>query len=605
MKKGLSLLFALLLVCSAAACALAEPWVCPNCGSEAEGNFCSQCGAAVPAQDGGDAGAPSELALSKIAEVTAHTPAPVNPSPDKYTWYVQDYVGRNLSSVGYTSIGGDRFERYGSGLLRIVPVTLDGTYADIEDESALAQYVVVGQSLAPNTEMKYVFEKDDEGNEYSSLLDAQSYDEIDLLVAPLDGVLYNEPAPYEPVAINPMTDKYTCYIKNYVGKNLAAIGYTSLGGERRDYYGDANIKLALSTQDGAVIDLEDEEQVASYVVVRQDVPANSPMNLTYMKDSDGKEYSNLIDSQSYETVTLTLRRVSTPPKRAKPAVAPASDSGAERTAQSPAMAAGTTVTDGDFTYAALEDGTLQLTRYAGHEKNVTLSSKVNGVDVTSIGPSAFEGCEEMKSLILWADIVDFGDSAFKGCTNLKEISIPGSATLIGDSVFEGCSSLESVIIWGDLERISDCAFKDCVELNDISIPSSAQSIGKSAFEGCANLDSVILWGDPEIGEAAFRGCVSLDDISISSGTALIGDYAFEGCTSLDSVILWGDTNIGVAAFRGCTSLEEISISSGTEFVGDNAFEGCTSLENVIFWGHDTKIGKDAFKDCPKLDLSRL
>lgn len=47
-------------------------------------------------------------------------------------------------------------------------------------------------------------------------------------------------------------------------------------------------------------------------------------------------------------------------------------------------------------------------------------------------------------------------------------------------------------------------------------------------------------------------------------------------------------------------MEEVSISSGTEYIGDYAFEGCSSLENVIMWGRSTKIGKNAFANCPKL-----
>jgi hypothetical protein len=50
-----------------------------------------------------------------------------------------------------------------------------------------------------------------------------------------------------------------------------------------------------------------------------------------------------------------------------------------------------------------------------------------------------------------------------------------------------------------------------------------------------------------------------------------------------------------------SSLEEISISSGTKYIGDYAFEGCSELTNVLLWGRSTKIGKDAFANCPKLE----
>ena len=31
-------------------------------------------------------------------------------SPDKYTWYIKNYVGKNCASIGYTSMGGDRMD---------------------------------------------------------------------------------------------------------------------------------------------------------------------------------------------------------------------------------------------------------------------------------------------------------------------------------------------------------------------------------------------------------------------------------------------------------------------------------------------------------------
>ena len=87
-------------------------------------------------------------------------------SPDKYTWYIKNYVGKNCASFGYTSMGGDRMDHYGAGYIELVLITPDGTYIDIETDDDLKQYVVTAQSYAPNTELKYVFDTDEDGNEY-------------------------------------------------------------------------------------------------------------------------------------------------------------------------------------------------------------------------------------------------------------------------------------------------------------------------------------------------------------------------------------------------------------------------------------------------------
>lgn len=178
-----------------------------------------------------------EATAERSSRQTVHVPVAVNPSPDKYTWYVQDYVGRNAAGFGYTSLGGDRLEKYGAGYLEFIFVTEDGMYIDIEDESLLQQYIVTGQNLAPNTEMKYIFRTDSKGNEYSNLIDFQSQRLIDLTVRRIDGTLAGDPIAFELIPINPAPDKYTCYIRNYVGKNVLSFGYTSLGGDRRDEYG--------------------------------------------------------------------------------------------------------------------------------------------------------------------------------------------------------------------------------------------------------------------------------------------------------------------------------------------------------------------------------
>ncbi len=36
----------------------------------------------------------------------------VKASPDKYTWYMRNYVDKNVASFGYASWGGDRMDEY-------------------------------------------------------------------------------------------------------------------------------------------------------------------------------------------------------------------------------------------------------------------------------------------------------------------------------------------------------------------------------------------------------------------------------------------------------------------------------------------------------------
>ncbi len=131
-------------------------------------------------------------ALVGCGSVTTDVERPSEPtvtikdSPDKYTWYIKNYVGKNCASIGYTSLGGDRMDEYGNWYIKLVLVTPDGASIDIETKDDLKQYVVTGQSLAPNTELTYTFSTDSEGNEYDNLVNAQNIKEIELTVEPID-----------------------------------------------------------------------------------------------------------------------------------------------------------------------------------------------------------------------------------------------------------------------------------------------------------------------------------------------------------------------------------------------------------------------------------
>lgn len=235
-----------------------------------------------------------------------HIPTAVKASPDKYTWYIQDYVGRNAAGFGYTSLGGDRMEEYGHGHAQFCFITEDGSYLDFSDQEILSRYVVVGQSPAPNTEMKLTFETNSDGEEYDYLVDHQSVEVIDLRVCRIgeDAV-----SSAELTENQPSPDKYTWYMRDYVGKNVYSFGYTSLGGDRMDEYGHGHIKFAFVADDGAYIDPEDEEILKQYVVTGQDIAPNTEIKMTYQTDSKGNEYSNLVDTQTYKGITLYVKKI--------------------------------------------------------------------------------------------------------------------------------------------------------------------------------------------------------------------------------------------------------------------------------------------------------
>ena len=261
-------------------------------------NFVASLGSAVALTAFGAAAVASVACASEHVSIT--------PSPDKYTWYVKDYRGLNAAAIGYTSLGGDRMDSYGAGHLELIYVASDGSYIDYLDEEELKNYKVFAQNLAPNTEMKFTFMTDSQGNEYDNLVGFQTVEQIVLAVCRVGET------PGDPVcmtAIEPSIDKHYVYVRDYVGRNLASCGYTSLGGEYRDSYAGGSIELVLTAEDGSYIDPTDTETMKNYVVTWQGVEPNTQIAFTYMTDSEGNEYDNLIQSASIEAVDLYVAPV--------------------------------------------------------------------------------------------------------------------------------------------------------------------------------------------------------------------------------------------------------------------------------------------------------
>lgn len=100
---------------------------------------------------------------------------------------------------------------------------------------------------------------------------------------------------------------------------------------------------------------------------------------------------------------------------------------------------------------------------------------------------------------------DWQNCKFADCENLIGIVIPSieppdnesQYILIPDSMFEGCKNLKSVIILNSSGEYKIITFKDCTSLEYVEIPTSIVCIYSDAFDGCTALEAITYKGTVE------------------------------------------------------------------------------------------------------------
>ena len=222
--------------------------------------------------------------------------------------------------------------------------------------------------------------------------------------------------------------------------------------------------------------------------------------------------------------------------------------------------------------------------------------------VTRIESGAFSYCSSLASITIPDSVTSIGDHAFWDCSSLTSVTIPNSLEIISSYAFGWCENLKTVTIPDTVTRIDAGAFFVCDSLMSVTIPDSVTTIGNNAFNNCRNLMSVTLPDSiTSIEAAVFSSCQSLTSITIPDRVTSIGNYAFFGCDLKSVTIPDSVTNLGKCAFGDCISLMGVAIPDGIMSIKDETFSNCLSLESVTIPNGVTSIGDSAFANCEKLE----
>lgn len=169
------------------------------------------------------------------------------------------------------------------------------------------------------------------------------------------------------------------------------------------------------------------------------------------------------------------------------------------------------LTDGDYRYEVLEDGTAVIRGYTGAGGDLVLPEKLGGKTVTVIGQDAFIHNHDITGVTIpktvkklemdcfgWTNVetavipdnVIEEESSFSGCDKLTSYKI-GKNLKVMYFTFWGCDGLTEAKVPGTVKEMT-CAFSNCKGLKKVTIENGVETVGYHCFSECDNLTEVVI-----------------------------------------------------------------------------------------------------------------
>lgn len=207
-------------------------------------------------------------------------------------------------------------------------------------------------------------------------------------------------------------------------------------------------------------------------------------------------------------------------------------------------------------------------------ENIIIS---NGI--TSIGNYSFANSQSLVSVEISSTVTTIGKSAFDACEELKSFSwsIPVNAT-IGSDAFNGTQLITNGVLYLGSTLVQ--VYSDSFESSTLDIKSNTTKINANAISGCTGITSVTIPSSvTTIGDNAFEGCTSLNTITFDNATNITswGSNIFKNCKTV--------TTNGYKVAGGCviTDVTDLTkkkhtLPAGIVYIAENAFAGCNNAQ---------------------------
>ena len=179
--------------------------------------------------------------------------------------------------------------------------------------------------------------------------------------------------------------------------------------------------------------------------------------------------------------------------------------------------------------------------------------------LTELGPTSFENCKNLTSVVLPETIKSFGTHTFAGCTGLTEFTLPRDLETFGDAPFQFCENLATVNAGNNTNFIvyegiiyemvnGEKVLYYCPPALDVEEPIIARDTKEIAAEAFAYTSKIKVIKVPQgvhnLDAGAFHSTGAETIIIPHSVTGVAGADVFAGCQNLKQIYWLPDRFLG-------------------------------------------------------------